>query len=403
MAAPPDSQRDRTTVYPIRHKDAPPEDEWPDPPDPEATAKPPRSSLVAQKPTPPPQTDPVEIAIERMLTQSFDARAHAIHAKLAARRTGDAKPLRTRFEQLNLALGGGFWPGMYLVVGSTGSGKSQFALQMALDAARGGTPVMYVALELDETHLYARAAGYLRRETGKWSEFFHGHKPVPDDVPDALAALPFHWDVSPPHGWDPDQIALSASSLRRLYPSTAHVLVVVDFLQLVAGHGRDLRERIGHAAYQARAAARDHHAIVLLISSTSRENYSLTEFTPHQVTKGKGSEKRYESAKAPWEGPAHLLVGLGKESGETEYSADAVLVLVKEGWTTQTAPKDGTRIHVALAKQRAGIPCWIDLRFDGSVFWEPEPVYLGSLSPDVSDVLIREPALTSADDELEAT
>ncbi len=94
MAAPPESQRDRTTVYPIRHKDAPPEDECPDPPDPEATAKPPRSSLVAQKPTPTPQTDPVEIAIERMLTQSFDARpggpvavAHSQPSPLASTQT----------------------------------------------------------------------------------------------------------------------------------------------------------------------------------------------------------------------------------------------------------------------------------------------------------------------------
>src|SRR5439155_18444902 len=209
MAAPPDRPRDRPAVHPIRPAAAQTADEWPDPPDPEAPAPPPRRSRAAPKP-PPPQTDPVELAAERMVAQSFDARAHAIHALLAARRNGDAKPLGTRFEQLNRALGGGFWPGMYLVVGSTGSGKSQLALQMALDAAQAGTPVMYVALELDETHLYARAAGYLRREAGKWSEFFHGHKPVPEDVPAALAALPFHWDVSPPHGWDPAQIALSA-------------------------------------------------------------------------------------------------------------------------------------------------------------------------------------------------
>ncbi len=398
MADPHDRRSKRKAVAPTRPKDAPPQDAWPDPPDPDASEATPKRQHAATKP-PPPQTDPVEITIERMLGQSFDARAHAIHAILAARRNGDAKPLRTKFEQLNRDLGGGFWPGMYLVVGSTGSGKSQFALQLALDAAQAGTPVMYVALELDETHLYARAAGYLRRESGKWSEFYHGHKPVPADVPAALAALPFHWDVSPPHGWDPDQIALSAAALRRLYPKTEHVMVVVDFLQLVAGKGRDLRERIGHAAYQARAAARDHHAVVLLISSTSRENYALTEFAPHQVTTGKGSERRSEAAKAPWDGPAHLLVGLGKESGETEYSADAVLVLVKEGWTTPFPPKAGTRIHLALAKHRAGTSGWIDLCFDGSIFLEPDDAYLGSLSHDVSDVLVKEPDLTALQEE----
>jgi hypothetical protein len=359
-----DQLREFADVYPLFH-----EDERPDPQDPSAATETHRSR-VAPKPKPT-QTDPVESTAERMLEQSFKERAHAIHEQLRARRNGEARPLCTQFEQLNHALSGGFWPGMYLVVGSTGSGKSQFAMQLALDAARSGTPVMYVALELDEMHLYARSAGYLRRDAGKWSEFFHGHKPVPEDVPDTLATLPFHWDVSPPHGWDPAQIAISAAALRRLYSAAEHILVVVDFLQLVAGQARDLRERIGSAAYQARAAAREHRAIVLLISSTSRENYALTEFTPHQIPKGKGSEKRYEDAKAPWDGPAHLLVGLGKESGETEYSADAVLVMVKEGWTTQQPPKDGTRIHLAVAKQRAGIPGWIDLRFDGSVFWEP--------------------------------
>jgi replicative DNA helicase len=338
-----------------------------------------------------------------MRAQNFAARARALHARLAARRSGDTAPLATRFERLNHALGGGFWPGLYLVVGSTGSGKSQFALQLALDAARAGTPVQYVALELDETHLYARAAGYLRREAGKWSEFFHGHKPVPDDVPAALAALPLHWDVAPPHGWDTAEIAYSAAALRRLYPAAAHVLVVVDFLQLVAGPGRDLRERIGTAAYQAKAAARDHDAVVLLISSTARENYAATEFTPHQVAKGKGSEKRFEDAKAPWDGPAHVLVGLGKESGETEYSADAVLVLVKEGWTTATPPHGGTRVHLALAKHRAGVPTWLDLRFDGSVFTEPSDAAPGAVMPDGHAGLVPEPALAADDNDMEAT
>jgi len=347
----------------------PPADEWPDPPDPETPGPPARVLRMASRPHPP--LDPVERAAARMRAQSFAARADALHARLAARRNGDATPLATRFERLNHALGGGFWPGLYLIVGSTGSGKSQLALQLALDAARAGTPVQYVALELDETHLYARAAGYLRRDAGKWSEFFHGHKPVPDDVPAALAALPFHWDVAPPHGWDTAEIAHCAAALRRLYPAAAHVLVVVDFLQLVAGPGRDLRERIGTAAYQAKAAARDHDAVVLLISSTARENYAATEFTPHQLAKGKAGEKRFEDATAPWDGPAHALVGLGKESGETEYSADAVFVLVKEGWTTAAPPHGGTRVHLALAKHRAGVPGWLDLRFDGAVFTEP--------------------------------
>ena len=40
-------------------------------------------------------------------------------------------------------LGGGLAPGwMYVLVGNTGTGKSQWALQAALAAARGGTSVL---------------------------------------------------------------------------------------------------------------------------------------------------------------------------------------------------------------------------------------------------------------------
>ena len=58
-------------------------------------------------------------------------------------------PVPTPWKCVNRELGGGLWPGLHVLVGNTGTGKSQWALQLALHAAEQGTHVCYVGLELD--------------------------------------------------------------------------------------------------------------------------------------------------------------------------------------------------------------------------------------------------------------
>jgi hypothetical protein len=179
-------------------------------------------------------------------------------------------------------------------------------------------------------------------------------------VADELKKLPFHWIVAPPKGWRHDELADNVAALKRLWPGFTNTLVVIDFAQLMTGNERELRERISSAAYAARAAAREHNAAVLMLSSTPRDNYKLTEGL---VVEGKGDEK-----KNVWDGPPSALVGLGKESGDTEYASDSVLVLIREPWPGRTPPPEGTRFHLAVAKLRAGTPAWVDLWFNGSLF-----------------------------------
>ena len=70
---------------------------------------------------------------------------------------------------------------------------------------------------------------------------------------------------------------------------------------------------------------------------------------------------------APVRAALHELVGLGKESGDVEYSADGVLVLCREPWEA-SKPQGGKVVHLAVAKLRAGEGSWCALRFDGTVF-----------------------------------
>jgi replicative DNA helicase len=293
-------------------------------------------------------------------------------ARFDARRTGRERPISSPWENLNTIVGGGVWPGLHVIVGGTGSGKSQWAMQLSLTAARAGTPVLYVAAELDALQLTARAASLLahlrraehegpsRPSAPPWSAYYTGAATIPPMLGEQLRALPFHWLEPPPHGFPYTALRPHVEALRAVYPAAGPVLVVVDFLQLLASpeHTREeLRERIGAAAYQCRAIARDCNAVVVALSSTARQGRVFESPLWWVRQDAKGNDRP----------PPALgdLVGLGKESGDVEFSADSVLTFVRE---TGAFREGGSPIHVAVAKLRAGRPGWASFTFNGTVF-----------------------------------
>jgi hypothetical protein len=303
-------------------------------------------------------------------------------ARMRARAEKRELPIPLPWPSVADELGGGLWPGCYVLVGNTGSGKSQWALQAALHAARAAVPVLYVGLELGRLDLVARLVGLVSGR--KWSRLYLGTDPaelteVEDRHGEALAELgrvPFHLAMAPPHGWAYPELADAAEDMRRRYPEDSPgacpMLIVLDFLQLVGGKDgarEDLRERIGKAAYAGRAVARDYNAAVLMLSSTAREHY-FTLAGEQGPARNQGANKPTPLGKG---NPARL-VGLGKESGDVEYAADAALVLAQEPWPGDSPPKEGTHCWLAVAKVRArseGMEGWAELRFDGGRFFEP--------------------------------
>jgi replicative DNA helicase len=305
---------------------------------------------------------------------------------MRARAEGRHKPIPLpHLPRVQKALNGGLWPGCWVLVGNTGSGKSQFALQLSWEAAKRGAPVLYVGLELGKVDLTARMLGLASEKN--WSRLYRGEnshsekstselEEVASDYGPQLAALPWHLELAPPFGWSHEQLAAGVAGLCARYPAGERgglpPLVVVDFLQLVTspvGQPQDsLRERIGRMAYAARAAAREHGAVVLLVSSTARANYATLN----------GQKAKDDKDTTPIvRRPAYLFVGLGKESGEVEYAADGVLALVKgdagEPTDAELAQKVSrlSKMHLAVAKQRAGQAQWVHgLQFNGGWFSE---------------------------------
>jgi replicative DNA helicase len=293
---------------------------------------------------------------------------HAL-ALMARRASGDERPIPMPWPAVAEGLGGGLWPGMHVVTGATATGKTAFALQVALNAARAGSPVLYIALELDRAQLAARLLSLVLGDRDArpvmWSDLYLGRDQAALTramaVAPELERLPFRIEEGPPGGWCASDLGERIQALREAYPAApAAPLVVLDFLQLVGptdpnGRREELRERIGAAAYAGREAARRHGAAVLLLSSVSRES-------------GKKLWDMATGGKLGEADPAELT-GLGKESGDIEFAADTVLALAREP-AADDAPKGPTKMHLALAKVRAGAPRWCRLTFNGSWFSE---------------------------------
>ena len=288
----------------------------------------------------PAETPPKLVGIGDVLTEAL--------VQIQRRKDGKARPAPVPWPELGKALGGGLWPGVHILVGNTGTAKTQMALQMALHAAREGSPVLYVGLEMDELQVGARL---LALEAGKvWAELYLGQCEPSELEPtrETLSKLPLKVSVQDPYSWSIDYLAAMGGELIGGYDGPTAPLVVLDFLQVIGtgekverGRQSELRERIGKAAYEARKLQRKGVA-TLLVSSTARNNYPILSGADKQVKLG----ETHPSA----------LIGMGKESGEIEYSADSVLVLCR---------KDEQR-YIAVAKARAYLdgdhpPGWVKL------------------------------------------
>jgi replicative DNA helicase len=305
-----------------------------------------------------------------------------------ARRDGKEKPVPLPWKDLSEQFGGGLWPGVHVLVGGTGAGKSTWAIQTAMHAAKIDVPVGYIGLELEDMQIALR----LLADEAKiaWSKLYLG-KASPNelgaarDAKERLAALPFYVEVGRPNGWPISELEKFISKMREHHPEkepgSLPMLVVLDFLQIVGDEttekgramGLDLRERIGRAAYAARDAARRHNVAVILVSSTARDNYEtvagekLTGLKAEMVeTEGDGATK-VKRVKRSIAG-ADRFVGLGKESGEVEYSADSVTVAIRT--PVEREPKKTSFVFIT-AKGRATGPGWSELRFNGFRFNEP--------------------------------
>ena len=232
--------------------------------------------------------------------------------------------LTTGFASIDEAMGGGWRERrLYLLAGLTGTGKSALALEFAQAAAEKGSPVLFVAYELEELEVRARL---IARETG----IFYGKICAPDLLHEHQRAQvrrawktfgegagsrifisnPTPGDRKPKPGsvaWIRDEAARIADRFGK------PPLIIVDYLQPAAGFTEDfdpanIRVAVGKTSLELRMLlARGVGAPVLALSSVPRSSYL-----------------------SPRTGYRFPEMGDLKESGEIEFNADSVSYLWPE-------------------------------------------------------------------------
>jgi len=184
---------------------------------------------------------------------------------LADRAAGDysKRGLQTGVEDLDVTTTGINAGELWVVGAMPGRGKTAFAIQVALNVAGQGFPVYFISLEMSAEEIFRRN---LKTQFG----------PSVIDRSDkfAKAALEYAADLRtiPLH--------INDSSSMEISELTAHArikiarygisLVVVDYLQLIRGAGRDRRDRVGDATDALRRLAKDTGVPVLALSQLRR-------------------------------------------------------------------------------------------------------------------------------------
>jgi len=258
-------------------------------------------------------------------------------AKDAARAMMDAgKPRVTtgfpRLDRLTTGLEGGR---MYVVAGRTGMGKSAFAGQIALAAARSGKTVLYASLEMGHGQLMTRlicAEAHVPLTAVRDRTMNPGQMTRFNVAASELARVSLHIDATP------GQTLLQVrASMRRIKAD----LVVVDHLGLVkpGGYaGRKRHELVGEVTRGLKTLAMETDKPVVALCQVSRE-----------VAKDGGRP-----------GLHHL-----RESGDIEQDADTVILLHRPGYYDQHRGSEDPSAEIIVAKQRDGETGTVHAEFDG--------------------------------------
>jgi replicative DNA helicase len=289
------------------------------------------------------------------------------------------------------ALGGGYWPGMHMLIGGTGAGKSQVALQIALHAAQQGCATTYVGLELDPDQVSLRVSGTVAGVS--WSDADRGKAGPQETKLLRNAEMPkgLYQTTARAGTWSVTELRALAAAMRAAHPDPSvptkenpkrPLVIIVDYLQVLGGgdgaERADMRERISAAANAAQGVAIEFNAAVLLVSSVAREHYRRVG--GDKALADAGLELAQDGELNALAHPEEI-VGTGKESGDIEYAGVTVTILARCGFAEKKDPAGQTRLVLAVAKNRTAAPGWCELRSNG---WRV------SDSPDNGRALIAE-------------
>jgi replicative DNA helicase len=239
-------------------------------------------------------------------------------------------------------LTGGFQESDLVIIGARPSmGKTAFALNIALNAAREDISLFF-SFEMSKKQLLKRLAGLtgkidsLKMKNPK-REF---HEEDWQNFSDAIGKITnVNLHIFDRASMDVAYIWSKVRKIRREYGAEKRILVVIDYLQLIEGdqNSRQFRQaEISEISRRLKMMARELNVVVIALSQLSR-----------------GVESRQD--KRP------ILSDL-RESGQIEQDADLIAFLYRDDYYAKDSPEKD-KLEVILAKHRNGPTGTVELGF----------------------------------------
>ncbi len=271
--------------------------------------------------------------VNRLMKDAFDHIDRLFHMR------GDRTGLTSGFHDID-QMTTGFQPGNFVIIAARpGMGKTSFALNMAVAAAReAGVPVAFFSLEMSNSELIQRlicaeariSMNDMRRGNIKPHQW--------EDISRAMGSLndlPIYLD---------DMGALTISDVRsrcrRLKSTVGLAAIFIDYLQLVRpgvlARNANRNEELSEICRSLKITAKDLGVPIVALAQLNR-----------------GVEMRSE--KRP------MLADL-RDSGSLEQEADVVSFLYRDGYYNQEAPEPDLTEFI-IAKHRNGPTGAVKLRF----------------------------------------
>lgn len=268
--------------------------------------------------------------------------------------SGRYKPTPTGLKAFDDMLGGGLYPGLYVIAAATGFGKSTFCLQVADELASRGEDVVYFSLEMSQDELIARSLSrltYLKSRNKKFArttrdilqrsiipgdnrEFINEYNQV---YADALSAFENMADKLFYRDGSADRITITEveNFVGQLVESGRRPFVFIDYLQFLKTDTQNLtdKQQADRVIEALKRLSTRYGITVVAISSINRQSYS---------------------SKA---GLSAL-----KESGQIEFTGDAVLMIQPSEVSDENAKdryeevlsQEDRDLEVVLLKNRYG-------------------------------------------------
>lgn len=252
--------------------------------------------------------------------------------------------VNTGFAAVNRATGGLQKADLIILAARPGMGKTAFAMNLAMNAAKYGTPVGVFSLEMPAAQLVQRLAS---AESGIPGESIRTGKVSAEDLRlldetvRGFSGIPLHID---------DSAGLRITELRakarRMHQRHGIGLLIVDYLQLLGSSnkaGQNREQEVSEMSRGLKALAKELNIPILALSQLSRNCESRSDKRP-------------------------LLSDL-RESGAIEQDADIVAFIYRDEYYDILQDHDGNntkgRAELIFAKHRNGQPQTVLLGFDG--------------------------------------